>query len=173
MCNCLCCVGWWSKEGRRWNLVPTHSLLFSKSTRTVMYNLALRKCTSPPLLALRLKIYYSAGDRTPDLLNQRQTSYCLSQRSEWIECVYHDKIISRDLWPARSPDLTPCNLYLRGRLKYAVYKTNPRTLEELKCNIRDEINNINRELQRVMGNFIKRCQKWLDNEGGQFQQLRQ
>ena len=46
------------------------------------------------------------------------------------------------------------------RLENAVYKTNPRTLEELKRNIRDEIN-INRgELQRVMGNFIKRCQGW-------------
>ena len=38
-----------------------------------MYNLAIRKCVSPPLLAPRLKIfkmkiYYPAGDRTPDLL---------------------------------------------------------------------------------------------------------
>ena len=77
-----------------------------------------------------------------------------------IECVFHDRIISRDLWPARSPDMAPCDLYLWGRLKKAVYRTNPRTLDELKHNIRDEINNINRgELQRVMGNFIKRCQK--------------
>ena len=29
----LCCVGWWWKEGRRWNPVPTHCLLFSKSTK--------------------------------------------------------------------------------------------------------------------------------------------
>ena len=54
----------------------------------------------------------------------------------------------------------PCDFYLWGRLKNAVYKSNPHTLEELKCNIRDKINNINRgELQRVIGNFIKRCQK--------------
>ena len=26
----LCCMGWWWKEGRRWNPVPAHSLLFSK-----------------------------------------------------------------------------------------------------------------------------------------------
>ena len=44
-----------------------------------MYNLAIRKSTSPPLLAPKLKIYYPAGDRTPDLLNQRQTCYHLSQ----------------------------------------------------------------------------------------------
>ena len=55
------------------------------------------------------------------------------------------------------------DFYLWSILKNAVYKTNPHTLEELKRNIRDEINNINRgELQRVMGNFIKRCQRWLD-----------
>ena len=35
-----------------------------------MYNLAIRKCTSPHLLAPRLKIYYPAGDRTADLLKK-------------------------------------------------------------------------------------------------------
>ena len=29
----LCCEGWWWKEGRRWNTMPAHSLLFSKSTK--------------------------------------------------------------------------------------------------------------------------------------------
>ena len=29
----LCYVEWWWKEGRRWNLVPAHSLLFSKAPR--------------------------------------------------------------------------------------------------------------------------------------------
>ena len=77
-----------------------------------------------------------------------------------IERVSHDRIMSRDLWPARSPDMTPRDFYLWGRLKNAVYKTNPCILEELKRNSHDEINNINRgELQQVMENFIKRCQK--------------
>ena len=69
-----------------------------------------------------------------------------------IERVFHDRIISGNLWPARSPDMTHYDFYLWDRLKNAVYKTNPRTLE--KRNIRDEMNNINRgKLQRVMGNF--------------------
>ena len=89
-----------------------------------------------------------------------------------IERVFHDRIISRDLWPTRSSDMIPCDFYLWGRLKNAVYRTNPRTLEELKRNIRDEINNISRgELQRIMGNFIKRCKKCMDNQGGQFHHL--
>ena len=92
-----------------------------------------------------------------------------------IELLFHDRIISRDLWPARSPDVTsPFYFSLWGRLKNAMYKINPRTLEELKRNIRDEINIINRgKLQQVMGNFIKGCQICMDNEGGQFQHLRQ
>ena len=92
-----------------------------------------------------------------------------------IERVLRHRIISRDLWPARSPDMTPLAISISGgRLKNVVYKINPRTLEELKHNIRNEINNINRgELQRVMINFIKRFQKWLDSEGGQFQHFRQ
>ena len=57
-----------------------------------------------------------------------------------IERVFHGRIIRRDLWPARSPDMTPCDFYLWGRLKNAVYKTKPRTLEEVKRNICDEIN---------------------------------
>ena len=34
-----------------------------------------------------MKIYYPAGDRTPDLLNQRQTCYLLSQRDEQVKNV--------------------------------------------------------------------------------------
>ena len=48
-----------------------------------------------------------------------------------IEYVFHDGIITRYLWSARCPDMTPYDFYLWGRLKNAVYKTNPRTLEEL------------------------------------------
>ena len=68
-----------------------------------------------------------------------------------IKRVFHDIITGREWHPAIS---------ISGvDWKIDVYRTNPRTLEELKRNIRDEINNINRgELQRVMWNFIKRCQ---------------
>ena len=68
----------------------------------------------------------------------------------------------------------PCDFYLWGKLKNAVYKTNLCTLEELKRNVCDKINNISRgEPQRVMGNYIKRCQKCMDHERGQFQHLHQ
>ena len=37
---------------------------------------------SPKVENFQMKIYYPAGDRTPDPLNQRQTCYHLSQRAE-------------------------------------------------------------------------------------------
>jgi hypothetical protein len=45
--------------------------------------------------------------------------------------VFEDRLISRELWPARSPDLNPCDFYLWGNLKDKVYSINPHTLVEL------------------------------------------
>ena len=42
---------------------------------------------SPEVENFQIKIYYPAGDRTPDLLNQRQTCYHLSQRGELRESL--------------------------------------------------------------------------------------
>jgi hypothetical protein len=61
-----------------------------------------------------------------------------------------DRIISKGLWPPRSPDLNPCNFYLQGKVKSVVYANNPHDLEALKQNIREAIYNIQqRELQQV------------------------
>ena len=35
-------------------------------------------------------------------------------------------------WPARSPDLTPCNFYLWPYLKFRVYVNRPRSLQDFK-----------------------------------------
>ena len=40
----MCCVGWWWKEGSRWNPVPGHSLFFSKSTKgSARFNVPIRR----------------------------------------------------------------------------------------------------------------------------------
>ena len=53
-----------------------------------------------------------------------------------------------------------------------VYKTNPHTLDELKQNIRTEINAISEaELMRVNANFLRRCRKCIDAEEQHFQHL--
>jgi hypothetical protein len=69
-------------------------------------------------------------------------------------------------WPARSPDLTPCDFFLWGYLKAEVYKHRPRNLQTLKEAIRTEIRRIPKEmLERVMRNFTSPLQQCLDNDG--------
>jgi len=56
--------------------------------------------------------------------------------------------------PARSPDLSPCDVYLWGYLKEKVFKHRPRSLEHLKERIQQEIDSIPPELtRRVMKSF--------------------
>jgi hypothetical protein len=85
--------------------------------------------------------------------------------------VFGDRIISSGIWPARSPDLNPCDFYFWGCLKDKVSNSNPRK-EELKENIHGEIANIPAEqLQRVNQNLFGRCEERLRAEGQHFQHL--
>jgi hypothetical protein len=59
-----------------------------------------------------------------------------------LSSVFGDRIISSDIWPARSPDLNLCDFFLWGCLKDKVYNNNPRKEEELKESICREISNI-------------------------------
>ena len=43
-----------------------------------------------------------------------------------------ERIISKNLWPPQSPDLTACDFYLWGTLKGKVYRKNPHSIEDLK-----------------------------------------
>jgi hypothetical protein len=54
--------------------------------------------------------------------------------------VFRDRNISSGIWPARSPDLNPCDFFFCGSLRDNVY--NSVQLEELKENIHREIANI-------------------------------
>ena len=56
---------------------------------------------------------------------------------------FKDTIISKNLWPPRSPDLTPAVFFLWGPFKGNVYKNTPRTIEQLKYAIRQEIQAVN------------------------------
>ena len=59
-------------------------------------------------------------------------------------------------WPPRSPDLTPCDFYLWGYTKEEVYKTKPRTLEDLETRIREVLNDIPDDiLQEVVHSMRK------------------
>ena len=69
-------------------------------------------------------------------------------------------------WPARSPDLTPCDFFLWGYLKAKVYKHRPQTLQALKDAIREEVEAIRPEMtNRVMENFRERLWQCMANNG--------
>ena len=62
--------------GRDWNLIQACDVQYSD------WKVYISTPPSSEVENFHMKIYYPAGDRTPDLLNQRQTSYHLSQRGE-------------------------------------------------------------------------------------------
>jgi hypothetical protein len=69
-------------------------------------------------------------------------------------------------WLARSPDLSPCDFFLWGYLNEKVFKHRPRSLEDLKERIRQEIDAIPPEItQTVMKNFRERLQQGVANDG--------
>ena len=69
-------------------------------------------------------------------------------------------------WPARSLNLSPCDFYIWGYLKFRVYDNRPRSLLDLKANIRKEIANILADtLVRVMANTRNRYMQCMDNGG--------
>ena len=80
-----------------------------------------------------------------------------------IESFFKDRIISKNLWPPRSPNLTPADFFLWGLLKVKVYKNTPCTIEQLKDSIRQEIEAVNGDnLGIEFQNLEKRIQVCLD-----------
>jgi hypothetical protein len=49
--------------------------------------------------------------------------------------VFEERIISRGLWPPRSPDISFCDFSPSGNLKGKVYKNNPHSTEALQNDI--------------------------------------
>ena len=78
-----------------------------------------------------------------------------------LKDIFGERIISRKSdfnWLPRSPDLTAPDCFLWGYLKERVYVNKPRTIPQLKNNIRNEIEVITPEiLRKVMENVLERA----------------
>jgi hypothetical protein len=86
-----------------------------------------------------------------------------------IKSYFGDWLISKKLWPPRSPDLTSPNFFLWGLLKGHVYSNKPRTSDALKDEIRRELDAITDvTLPDVFATLHTRIQKCLDAEGAIF-----
>ena len=76
----------------------------------------------------------------------------------------------KNLCPPRSPDLTPADFFLWGLLKGKVYKNTPRTIEQLKDAIRQEIQAVNVDtLGKAFQILEEPIQVCLGVKGDQFQ----
>jgi len=84
--------------------------------------------------------------------------------------IFGERLISRNSgfnWPARSPDLTALDYFLWGYLKDRVYVNKPKTLQQLKENIRAEIRALGPDiLTRVMENVLERAKLCEAENGG-------
>ena len=67
---------------------------------------------------------------------------------DWLNAQIPGKWMGRrgsHEWPAKIPDLTPCDFFLWGWLKEQVYSTKPRNLEELEGRICEVMTSIPQE----------------------------
>jgi transposase len=75
-------------------------------------------------------------------------------------------------WPPYSPDFNPCDYFLWGYLKDRVYRSNPKSIEELKNAIQTEISSVSEEtLNSVITNFAFRLQCAITNNGSHIENI--
>ena len=97
------------------------------------------------------------------------TAHTANESMSIVRNMFPGHLISRfgDVpWPPRSPDLSTCDFLFCGYLKSRVYTHKPRTLNDLKEAVRQEIRPIDRQLlARVMDDFKKRLENCIQEDG--------
>jgi hypothetical protein len=74
------------------------------------------------------------------------TAHTTRETLDYLRQFFDDTLISRDLWPTRSPDLTPLDYYLFSHLKNTIFKEPVHTIDDLKIIINTYIVNYELEL---------------------------
>jgi len=135
-------------------------LFFDGNVTAAAYLTMLTEFLWPNLMRRRL---YFQQDGAP-------AHYALNVRA-WLDSKFGNRWIGRRgpiEWPARSPDLTPCDFFLWGYLKDRVYSAKYRTIDELKVRIREACATVTPEMcQRVCDSVSQRCQACIDRAGHQ------
>lgn len=86
--------------------------------------------------------------------------------------MFGDRVISLHHeveWPARSPDLTPCDYFLWGYLKGKVYSTPPEDIAQLRARIEAEVAVLRDDpglVRRAMQDMRRRCNLCVERGGG-------
>jgi hypothetical protein len=98
--------------------------------------------------------------------------HIINNQARWPKSIFDDRVISKELWPPRSPDLTSPDYFLWGYLKGTVYQNKPQTIDTLKANITEEIQAVTADaLARNFQNIARRVQSCLDANDGHLQHL--
>ena len=97
------------------------------------------------------------------------TAHTANEPMTIVRNMFPGHLISRfgDVpWPPRSTDLSTCDFFLCEYLKSRVYIQKPRTLNDLKEAIRQEIRPTDRQLlARVMDDLKKRLENCIQEDG--------
>jgi len=89
---------------------------------------------------------------------------------DWLNDIFGEQWIGRGgpvRWPARSPDLTPCDFYLWGDLKRRVYVRRMVSIQELKQQIVSAIGTTPHSVLQaaVTSHFVKRLELCRERNG--------
>lgn len=94
---------------------------------------------------------------------------------EYLDQTFPNRWIGRGgiiNWPARSPDLAPCDFFLWGHLKSKIYQIRHPNIDSLRNAIFEECARINAEtLTNVINGFYNRLGYCLAQNGGLFEFL--
>jgi hypothetical protein len=83
-----------------------------------------------------------------------------------LDDVFADRIISKTIWPPRSPDISLPDFFPWGTMKNSVYSKNPDTIDELKMAITEYIRNVDSAiLNTVFENTVQHVSKCLETGG--------
>ena len=100
------------------------------------------------------------------------TAHTANSTLRFLNNTFQTRVISKGIWPPRSPDLSVLDFYLWGAVKQKVYQNKPQNLQELRNNIRHQIVAIKQEgIHRVFENLKRRIDLCIGELGRHFQQL--
>jgi hypothetical protein len=98
------------------------------------------------------------------------TAHTAEVNMDLLRAMFGNRILSRFAqiqWPPRSTDLSAPDLFLCGHLKDRLYRTNTRTIEELKESITEVVRATDEDLRRrEMKNLQERLQECIEKQGG-------
>lgn len=145
--------------------------IYNETLKSRLYLQILRTVVAEFLEDLPLQVYMNCWyqlDGAP--------AHSSGEVRELLDELFEDRYMGRGgpwSWPPRSPDLTPLDFYLWGKIKSSVYFDPVDSKEDLENRVRNCFNTLDpNEIQRATTSGVMlRVIKCLDCNGGHFEQF--